>query len=165
MNRQIAECHEMGLRLIFDPGQQVTAPDVDLAAGVGTAEVVFVNEYELGVLCEKTGMSAAELKAKVPILITTKGKDGSVIEGHKVESALSISIATPVKVADPTGAGDAYRSGFLYGYLRQWDLIDCGRLGSVVASFIVEQQGTQQHFSTEAVIERYHRTFNTEVTL
>lgn len=165
MNRQVSECQKLGIRLVYDPGQQVTAPSVDLQAGIDTAEIVFVNEYELGVLCDTIGTSPEELRTKVPILITTKGKNGSLIEGYKVPEPIHITIAAPLKVTDPTGAGDAYRAGFLYGYLRNWDLIECGQLGSVTASFIVEEQGTQRNYSLRAIKDRYRQTFNTEVTL
>lgn len=165
MNRQVAECQANGIRLIYDPGQQVTAPATDLQGGIKAAEVMFVNEYELGILCETTGISLTELKSQVPILVTTLGKDGSVIEGQNMSAPLRVGIATPSQVIDPTGAGDGYRAGFLYGYLRQWDLADCGRLGAVVSSFIVEQQGTQHPLSKQAIMERYHQTFKTEVAL
>jgi adenosine kinase len=165
MNRQVAECQQYNLPLIYDPGQQVSDPETDLNAGLNAATVLFVNDYEMGLLCENTGLSQEAIKSKVEIVVTTLGKDGSVIEGAAVDAPIHIAIASPAQVTDPTGAGDAYRAGFLYGYLRQWGLIDCGRLGSVVASFIVEQHGTQQDYSLQAVKKRYRQTFNTEVTL
>lgn len=166
MKRQIMECQKYGLRLVYDPGQQVTSSSADdLKAGIETAEIVFVNDYELSSLSDKIGVSPAELKNQIPILVTTLGKEGSVIEGKNVNSPIPISIAKPAQVMDPTGAGDAYRAGFLYGYLRQWELIKCGRLGAVVASFIVEQHGTLVAFSKQAVIERYRDTFNEEIQL
>lgn len=165
MNRQVAECRDYHLRLVFDPGQQVSDPATDLQAGVEAAEVLLVNDYELSVLCTKIGISADDLRAKLPLMVTTLGKEGSIIEGRNVTSPHHINIAKPKKVVDPTGAGDAYRAGFLYGYLRQWDLRVCGQLGSVVASFIVEHHGTQHTFSKQEVIERYTANFNEEIKL
>ncbi len=165
MNHQVTECLNYGLPLIYDPGQQVTHPATDLAAGVDAAKVLFVNEYELGILCEKAVTSPEDLRAKVPIMITTLGKNGSVIEGQQVAEPLQIPIATPSRVVDPTGAGDAYRAGFLYGYLRQWDLRKCGQLGAVMGSFVVEQQGTQGQFNKQDVARRYRDNFNEEVEL
>lgn len=166
MRRQVAECAEYGLPFVYDPGQQVSnSPAEDLKAGAEGAQVLIVNDYELGVLCEKAGLDPAALKSKTPIVITTLGKDGSVIEGASVPEAIRIPAAKPEQVVDPTGAGDAYRAGFLYGYLRQWQLPSCGRLGAVVASFVIEQHGTQAQFSKEDVIKRYQETFNEEITL
>jgi len=165
MNHQVAESQSLGLPLIYDPGQQVTHPATDLMAGTNAAKILFVNEFELGILCEKAMTSPDDLKAKVPIVITTLGKNGSIIAGQDVPSPLEIAIATPTKVVDPTGAGDAYRAGFLYGYLRQWDLRVCGQLGAVLASFIVEQQGTQCEFSKQDVMSRYQENFKEEIKL
>lgn len=166
MARQVAECTQYGLRLIYDPGQQVSnSPAEDLKAGIEAAEVLVVNDYELSVLCEKTAVSPESLKAKVPIVITTLGKDGSAIEGVKVPEPIKIAACTPAEVLDPTGAGDAYRAGFLYGYLRQWPLRDCGQLGSAVASYAVEYHGTQPPLDSKAVAERYRATFNKEIQL
>ncbi|MEK7059419.1 MAG: carbohydrate kinase family protein [Patescibacteria group bacterium] len=165
MNSQARECQQYGLKLVYDPGQQVSDPATDLGTGVAAAEVLIVNDYELGVLCEKLATSPEQLAKRIPILITTKGKDGSIIDGHSLPSPIKVSAAKPNAVVDPTGAGDAYRAGFLYGYLRQWDLTICGQLGAVVASFIIEQHGTQQHFTKQAVMDRYRDNFNQEVEL
>lgn len=166
MKTQAAECKQYGLPLMYDPGQQVSnCPAADLQAGLETAEILIVNDYELSVLCERTATTPEAVKAKTPIVITTFGKDGSVIEGNKVGEALAIGAARPDKIADPTGAGDAYRAGFLYGYLRQWQLRDCGRLGSIVASYVIEHHGTQTQLSKAAIIKRYQETFKEEITL
>ncbi len=165
MNRQVTECQNFGLRLVYDPGQQVSDPATDLGAGVVAAEVLFVNDYERGVLCERLSLRPEELATKLPIMITTLGKEGSIIEGSQLAEPLKIGIAAPTSVVDPTGAGDAYRAGFLYGYLRQWDLRQCGQLGAVMASFIIEEHGTQRELSPSQVAQRYHDTFNEEVTL
>jgi adenosine kinase len=116
-------------------------------------------------LCKRTGLSEKELPAAVPILITTLGEQGSRILDSRLSHPVEISIATPSKIVDPTGAGDAYRAGFLYGYLRQWEMQQCGQLGSVVASFALEHHGPQGPLSREAVMERYMQTFNEKVAL
>jgi adenosine kinase len=165
MNRQVAECQSYGMRLVYDPGQQVADPGTDLQAGVAAAEVLLANDYELSVLCQKLGTDPEQLKNRLPILVTTLGKNGSTIEGKNIPSPLHIDIAKPKEVIDPTGAGDGFRAGFLYGYLRQWDLRTSGQLGAVVASFIVEQHGTQQRFTKQDAIDRYHDNFNEEIEL
>jgi adenosine kinase len=166
MRTQVAECQRFGLRHAYDPGQQVSnISGDDLRAGIQAAEVLIVNDYELGVLSDKTGLSSADLKSQIPIVITTLGKDGSVIEGSSVKTPIKVATAKPDKLIDPTGAGDGYRAGFLYGYLRQWELPTCGQLGSVVASFIIEHHGTQPEFTKQAIKQRYQDTFNQELRL
>ena len=164
MNRQVQECAQLGLRLIYDPGQQVTWPTIDLAAGLAAAELVFINDYEAGLLSKAVGKSIAEIKQQVPLLVTTLGRGGSVIEGSKLAEPIKVGIAKAEPI-DPTGAGDGYRAGFLYGYLRGWALKQCGQLGAAVASFIIEQHGTQQPFTKAAVAERYRKNFNEEIDL
>lgn len=166
MRAQVEECRTNGLRLVYDPGQQVSnSPAEDLKAGTLAAEVLVANDYELSVLSEKISMTQEEIKQKVPVVITTLGKDGSRIEGAKADDPHDIPACSPAKVVDPTGAGDAYRAGFLYGYLRQWPLPKCGRLGSAVASYVIEHHGTQTRFSGDEVIERYKQTFKEEIEL
>ncbi len=165
MSRQVSQCQAFGLSYAYDPGQQVSDNRVDLAAGIEAAEILFVNDYELGLLSQRVGSSAEALKQKIPLLITTFGRDGSVIEGTKVQAPVKIGIAKPAKMVDPTGAGDAYRAGFLYGFLRQWELRKCGQLGATLASFIVERHGTQPWFSKSDVAKRYQDNFNEEIEL
>jgi adenosine kinase len=165
MRRLTDECADNKLRLGYDPGQQVSnVSGEDLKAGVEAAEILMINEYELEVLLTKTGMSADELQAKVPIFITTRGEKGSIIAGTKIKQTLNIDSVRPKELVDPGGAGDAYRGGFLYGYLRQWDLQKCGQLGSVLASFVIEQMGPQIEISKEAILDRYKTNFNEEIT-
>jgi len=166
MRRQIDESAHNKLRLFYDPGQQVSNISVDdLKAGVAAAEVLIVNDYERTVVSKKLGLSEIELAQQVPVFISTHGKDGSVISGQKLPEPVKIAAAKPTDVVDPTGAGDAYRAGFLHGYLRQWDIKQCGQLGSVVASFVLEQAGTQIDLPVDVIKQRYQATYNQEVDL
>ncbi len=165
INRLLNEAETYELRIVFDPGQQVADPGTDVGLGTEKAELVLVNDYELTLLCDRLKLKPEELKAKVPYFITTLGSEGSLIEGGRLSEPIKIGIAKPATVADPTGAGDAYRAGFLYGYLRQWELAKCGQLGAVLASFVVEKHGTQVQFSREQVAERYQATFNERIEL
>lgn len=165
MNREVSQCQEFKMRLLYDPGQQVSDSRVDLAAGVEVAEALFLNDYELGLLQQRINATPEEIKQRVPIIITTLGRDGSIIEGSSVDKPIHVGIAQPETIADPTGAGDAYRAGFLYGYLRQWELTKCGQLGATLASFIVERRGTQPWFKKADVIKRYKENFNGEIQL
>lgn len=162
MHHQVKQCKAYGLRLFYDVGQQANSlGDRDILSGIEATEILIANDYEITVICHKIGMSASKLKALVPIVVTTLGGDGSIIEGKNVPSALKIDAVKPKKIIDPTGAGDAYRAGFLYGYIRGWNLVTCGQLGSVCASYVVERLGTQTHsFNFETVKKRYKLVFN-----
>jgi len=161
MRRQVAECAKLGLRLCYDVGQQVSNLGADdLRAGVKAAEVLILNEYEMAALVTKTGLTQAEIKVTVPVVVTTLGKDGSVIEGKAVGGPVRAGIVTPDAAADPTGAGDAYRAGFLYGWQRGWDWLVCAQLGAVCATYAIEATGTQGHtFTLAAVAARYKAAF------
>lgn len=164
MRRLTVECKTKNVRMLYDPGQQVSSlsPE-DLMAGIEAAEVVAVNEYEHSMLLQKTGLSPDQLASQVDVLILTKGENGSVITGRSVSETLEIGCVPAARAVDPTGAGDGYRAGFLYGYLRQWDLAVCAQLGAVVASFVLETAGTQVELSLPAIAQRYKQTFNEEI--
>lgn len=162
MKRQVDEAKKWALRMMYDIGQQVSnLPGNEMAEGVRAAEILILNDYELTVLSKKTGMSIEKIKQTVPIVITTLGKKGSIIEGAKVPKPITIGIAKPKQVADPTGAGDAFRAGFLYGYARDWPLKACAQLGAVCGTYAIEIMGTQSHtFTVQDVTRRYKATFN-----
>ncbi|HZM64223.1 MAG TPA: carbohydrate kinase family protein [Candidatus Saccharimonadales bacterium] len=161
MKRQVEESKKWGLRLVYDIGQQVSnLPGDEMTVGVKAAEILILNDYELTVLSKKTGLSIDEIKTIVPIVVTTLGKKGSVIEGKKVPKAITVGVVKPVRVADPTGAGDAYRAGFLYGYVRGWPLKACAQLSAVLGTYAIETMGTQSHtFTFGEVKKRYGDSF------
>lgn len=162
MKRQVAEAKKWALRLCYDIGQQVSnLPANEMKAGVEAAEILILNDYEITVLSEKTGMSIKYIKDTVPIVITTLGKKGSIIEGAEVAQPITVGVAKPKQVADPTGAGDAFRSGFLYGYARGWPLKTCAQLGAVCGTYSVETVGTQTHsFTVDEITKRYTEAFH-----
>jgi adenosine kinase len=165
MRRQVAECKQWGLRLCYDVGQQVSNLDAeDLQAGLDVAEVLIVNEYEMGTLAKKTGQSVLDIKGSVPVVVTTMGGHGSVVEGAKVPEALRAGIVKPGTIADPTGAGDAYRAGFLHGWQREWNWLICAQLGATCAAYAIESVGTQGHsFTFSDVADRYIGAFNAKL--
>jgi len=165
MKRQVAECEKWSLRMMYDIGQQVSnLPGKDMAEGVRAAEILILNEYEMSVLSDKTGWDPADIKASVPIVITTYGKKGSVIEGSRVPKPIQVGVAKPKTVGDPTGAGDAYRAGFLYGFVRGWHLKAAAQLGAVMSSFAIETTGTQSHHvSLDDAKARYKASFNEDI--
>lgn len=167
MNRLIDECQKYKLKMLYDFGQQVTNSSKEfLIKGIKTAEIVIANDYEMSVLSDKIKLTLNQIKKIVPICITTLGSKGSIIEGKNIKTPIKIKSVKPKKIIDPTGAGDAFRSGFIYGYLRNWDLKICGQLGSLLATYAVETQGTQEHrFSKNEFAKRFHKNYNYTLNL
>lgn len=167
MRRQIQECLNNQLTVCYDIGQQVSnAPVDDLLEGLRAADILILNEYELAVLSKKVDQPTEVILAQTPIVIATKGPEGSVVAGAHVQKPIEIGVAQPTGVVDPTGAGDAYRAGFLYGYARDWPLKACAQLGATCASFAVETMGTQTHTCIkQAIIDRYETSFGKALPL
>jgi len=155
--RQFAEA---GIPFIFDPGQGMPMFDGDdLMRFIEQATWVTVNDYEMELLQERTGKSAHEIAELVDALIVTLGGEGSHIytKEHRVEVP-----SAPVKqVADPTGCGDAYRAGLLYGISNQLDWATTGRIASLMGAIKIEHPGTQNHsFTREEFEARYKKAFD-----
>lgn len=167
MNKLVSECKENNLRLFYDFGQQVSnSPPEHLLAGIKAAEIIIANDYEMSVLSDKIGLTIDQIKQTVPVCITTLGEKGSTIEGKSVPIPLCIKAAKPKQVLDPTGAGDAYRAGFLFGFCHGLDLQTCGQIGSITAIYAVETQGTQEHtFTLEEFKTRYLKNFNEQLQI
>ncbi|MEI6690357.1 MAG: carbohydrate kinase family protein [bacterium] len=157
MRRFTDICKQHNLRMIYDLGQQVSnVSKEDLLAGISAAQILILNDYELGVLSVKTGISESNIKNKVPIVITTLGEKGSIIEGKDIKEPILIKAVSGIIPLDPTGAGDAYRAGFLHGFVRNMELKICCQLGSCLAAYTVEKAGTQtHHFTMEEFSQRY----------
>ena len=151
---------EQGIPYIFDPGQQITVLGGEqLTSGLTGAHVLIGNDYEIQRVENLTGLSREELLDRVEFLIITFGGKGSTIL-HKGVKPYDIPAVPARTVSDPTGAGDAYRAGLLKGLHSGMGLAFSARLGAVLASFCVEQYGTQLHqFSMEEFQERYESTF------
>lgn len=149
MDRLVKECIQHKLDYAYDVGQQVTNITVDqMKLGIEHASLLMVNDYELGTLVGRTGYSQAQINQMVPIVVTTLGASGTVITGSLVKEAITVPAVANVKVVDPTGAGDCYRAGFLYGHLRGLPLTTCAQLGSVTSTYTISLRGTQTHTFT-----------------
>ena len=148
---------------IYDPGQQITVIDSnDLIGGISAARVFISNDYELAMVAQKTGFNESDILEKVEILITTRGDKGCIIKTK--DKVFEIPIAKPENTSDPTGAGDAFRAGFIKGMVLGLPLEVCGRLAATVAVYTVEKYGTQTHsFTMEELKERYKQNFGEEV--
>ena len=152
---------EMGLPYIFDPGQSIPAwGPLELQEMATGALALIVNDYEQEMFRQKTGLGEGELKELTQALIITKGEKGSeLITGDGREA---IPAAKPRQVQDPTGAGDAYRAGLLKGLALGLPWGTAALMGATVASFAVEQPGTQEHRVDMADFwRRYRDNFGT----
>lgn len=167
MRQQTDECKKFGLRMFYDIGQQVVnVPHEDLIAGIETAELLILNDYEFSVLSERTGKTQQQIIDTIPVVVVTKGKQGSIVTGKNVKNEISIPIAHPETVADPTGAGDAFRAGFLYGYIRNYDLELCGKMGAISSVYAVETHGTQEFKFTKKQFEtRFSDNFHDKIKI
>lgn len=149
------------IRYIYDPGQAITSLDKrQLEVGIKNAQVLIGNDYEIGIIARNIDKP----KYRGLTVVKTLGPKGSEIlaGGRKIK----IGIAKPKKVLDPTGAGDAYRAGFLKGLVLGYNLETCGRLGATVASFAVEEYGTQRHkFTQRDIATRYFKNFREQISL
>lgn len=152
---------DRGVRFIFDPGQSIPAwSGDDLREMTTGSQALIVNDYELEMFRQKTGIEVSDLLALTPLLITTRGEKGSLLQTNG--SSEEIPAVAARQVLDPTGAGDAYRAGLLKGLALGLDWGEAARMGAVLASFSVEQQGTQEHrLEIKEFWDRYAEAFGT----
>lgn len=165
MIQAVQTCQKMKIPYMFDPAFQIAVfSSEELLLGINKAQILIGNDYEIGLIEEKLDISHEELVAKVPVLITTLGSKGSIIE--TIKNSIHIKPAKVKSDIDPTGAGDAYRAGFIAGYLRNLALDVCGQMGSVAAAYTVELYGTQTHdFTKKNFIRRYSENFKSSISL
>jgi adenosine kinase len=141
------ECRREGIPYAYDPAFQIESlKAVNLRYAIEGAQILFGNDYEIALIEKVMSVSHEELLMTVPVIVTTLGSKGSVIETPK--QAIHIDPARVSRAVDPTGAGDAYRGGFLSGFIRSLPLETCGLLGSVAAAYSVEHYGTMIHTYT-----------------
>jgi adenosine kinase len=141
---------------IFDPGQGLPMFGAEeLKTFIAQARWVTVNDYEWGMLQQKTGLSVADVTAQVEALIVTRGADGSVV--YTRDRTWEIPCVKPRAVVDPTGCGDAYRAGLIHGLLRGLDWESIGRIGSLMGALKIESRGPQNHVFTPAEFDKRYR--------
>ena len=163
MVQHAREFHEAGIPFVFDPGQGLPMfTGEELLDFVHKADYVAVNDYEGQLLCERTGRSLEALAKSVKGLIVTRGAEGSVIyaNGQQVE----VPSVKPEKLVDPTGCGDAYRAGLLYGITHDMDWRSTGQLGSLLGALKISQRGGQNHrFTRDEIDQRYFEIFGSRI--
>lgn len=149
----------VGIPHIFDPGQAMTLFDGnDLKTFIRQANWLVCNDYEFQLIRERTGMDKKEIAAQLDALIITQGADGSMLVTQEGEER--IESVKPPAVMDPTGCGDAYRAGLIYGLLNNLDLVTGCRIGSLMGALKVAVQGPQNHFHTlDDIVERFKKAF------
>jgi adenosine kinase len=150
---------EAGIPFIFDPGQGMPLFNgADLLGFLDQASYVTLNDYEAELMQERTGQKLEALAKKVDALIVTLGAQGSRV--YTDGKTINIPAAKPRAVNDPTGCGDAYRAGLLYGLLNNLGWETTGRIASLMGTIKIEQYGTQNHRFTRAELEaRYKESF------
>ncbi len=185
------ECRQLKIPYMFDPGMILPRlTNEQLLTGLKGATILIGNDYEMSLLKQKLSLTDQQLLEYVQILITTLGEKGSIIQtknGNTVPTSgvglpagrqgfdspevflpgrWEIKPAKPKEVLDPTGAGDAYRSGFMAGYTKGFDLKTCGQMGGVASCYAIEKYGTTSHkFTIEEFCERYKENFEEELNL
>lgn len=152
------ECRQRDIRFICDPSQQVARFDSDqMRECMQGAYALVVNAYEAEMISKKTDQSVDSLCEQFETVIITRGKQGAHIYDHGKPIAIP---AFPVsEIKDPTGAGDAFRGGFIRGLAAGWPLELCGMVGSLCASYALEHIGTQNHrFDCTKFVQRFRQT-------
>ncbi len=156
----VRECSGLGIPYIYDPSQQIVRlSSEELSEGIIGAKALFSNDYEFGLIEEKTGLDLDEILKNTAFIVTTLGDDG--VDLFTPEGQVHIPAVLTETIADPTGSGDAFRGGFLKGYLNDLPLLRCAEMGVMAATFCIEAEGPQGHsFTLDGFIERYRQNFD-----
>lgn len=159
MLQNSTEFAELEIPFIFDPGQAMPLYNgAELTTMIEQATYVTVNDYESSLLQERTGLSIQDIAERVEAYIITRGPRGSHMYTRKGE--LHIPAANPIRVVDPTGCGDAYRAGLIFGMLKGMDLATVGRIASLMGTLKIEHLGPQnQRFDYPQFAEQFRQQF------
>lgn len=150
---------------LLDPGQALPSllegqAGADFKSMLSNASGLFVNDYEAELCAKAVGTPFERFAQTLPFCVRTLGSKGCEIWIREGSRHAAVGVCKPERIEDPTGCGDSFRSGFLHGLSRGWDLEDCARLGSVMGSFAIEQIGGQNHDPDLAQIHsRYEANF------
>jgi adenosine kinase len=159
MQQHAAQFVEQEIPFIFDPGQGMPMFDgAELLTFIDQATWVTLNDYESELMQERTGLSLEAIADRVEALVVTLGSHGSKV--YTGGSCITIPPAQPHALNDPTGCGDAYRAGLLYGLMNDLDWPTTGRIASLMGAIKIEHHGTQNHrFDMASFKQRYHENF------
>jgi adenosine kinase len=159
MQQHVEQFATLGIPFVFDPGQGLPLfSGEELSAMIERASFVTVNDYEAKLLSDRTGWSIADIADRVDALVVTMGGEGSII--HADGATYAIPAVRPTAIVDPTGCGDAYRAGLLYGIAHGWDWQATGNLASLMGSIKIASRGGQNHVvDIDDVATRYRDAF------
>jgi adenosine kinase len=165
MLQHALEFADLDIPFVFDPGQGMPMfSGPELLTFIEQATYVTVNDYEAKMLQDKTGKTLTWIAEQVKALIVTLGADGSLIYSGGKE--IAIPAPKPKAIVDPTGCGDAYRAGLLYGIQNSWDWETTGRLASLMGSLKIASRGGQNHSSSRTDLENlYEQHFGHSIKL
>jgi adenosine kinase len=160
MLQNATEFKECGIPFIFDPGQAMPLFNGDeFRHFIDQADYVVVNDYESNLLQERTGWNEREIASRVKVYITTQGPRGSIMYTTAGER-IDIPPAHERRITDPTGCGDAYRAGLIFGLMRGYELPTCGRMASLMGALKIEHPGTQnQRFTYSEFADQFRQQF------
>jgi adenosine kinase len=153
------EFAELGIPFIFDPGQAMPLFNgAELRTMIEQATYVTVNDYESSLLQERTGLSEKDIAERVTAYIITRGPRGS--EVHSKTGMMTVPAADAIRVVDPTGCGDAYRAGLIFGLMNGYDMATAGRIASLMGALKIEHLGPQnQRFDFARFAEQFRQQF------
>ncbi len=163
MMQHAREFHEADIPFVFDPGQGLPMYNgEELLDFIDKADYIAVNDYEGQMLQDRTGRNLESLANKAKALIVTLGAQGSIIYANGKQ--FEIPCIKPKEIVDPTGCGDAYRAGLLYGIVNNLDWQTTGQLGSLMGALKIAQRGGQNHrFSRDEIDQYYFDNFGTHI--
>jgi len=164
MLQNAKEFNEAGIPFIFDPGQAMPLFNgAELRAFIEQADYVTVNDYESNLLAERTGWSEQDIAGKVKAYVITRGPHGCEIHADGVKH--SVPPAHERRITDPTGCGDAFRAGLIFGIEKGYDWMTIGRMGNLMGALKVEHPGTQnQRFDYKDFSEQFSQQFGYALT-
>lgn len=165
MIQYVEECQRLKIPYLYDPSQQIVRLSAsNLRKGIKGCLAVFANDYELGLIVEKTSMDLETIIQYASFIIITRGEYGADI--YTKDDLITIPAVPPSAVADPTGVGDAFRGGFLKGYLHNLPLERCGQMGALLAAYCLENCGTQGHcFNLPDFMQRFKQCYGDQEDL
>lgn len=159
MNDYADECFKREIPFIADPGQGIPAfSDTELKDFIIGAHALVVNDYEWQMVQEKTGWTHKEFLENVNFIVVTYGDQGSKIWSRGDATVIGIPAYRPKKLVDPTGCGDAYRAGLMFGYQHDYDIEKSAHIGAWLAARCVEKKGTQNHKVSKTDFNKFLKT-------
>ena len=164
MHQHTEACRRAGVPFIYDPSFQVIAFDGEqLLRDATGAYMLLVNDYEFELFLKKTNLDLDGLRKYVNTVVVTCGEKGSIV--HTPTESFNVGIAKVGQLGEPTGAGDAFRGGLLFGLTHGCDVKTCAQLGSVCGAYAVECVGTQNYrYSVQEFCERYRDSFGDDIS-